>query len=574
MPAEFPSRSISLSSWLRPLSGALVCLAMGGVLCAGQSSVNSNQKAGVAKPVATPLQRPLTDKQRKAQDKKLRRELEASYKHWLDEDVAYIITPEERDAFLHLHTNEERDQFIEQFWARRNPNPDSPYNSYKEEIYRRIAYANEHFAAGIPGWKTDRGRIYITFGKPDEIDSHPAGGQWQRPMWMGGGETSTYPWEDWRYRYIDGIGQEVIWEFVDTCQCGEYHLTMDPSEKDALTYVPGAGLTELESMGMASKTDRFTRADGTHMPNGYGMPANMDEFSRLERYTAAFRPPKVKFTDLEQVVNHNINYNLLPFEVRTDFVKITDDTVLVPLTVQIADHNMTFKEDNQVQESKINIFGRLSTMTGRTVDTFEDVVSLSVPAELLPQYMSQASRYWHGALLKPGLYRLDLVLKDVNSPNKMGTLREAIRVPSYQAGELASSSIMLADQIQKVPTKDVGTGQFIVGDTKVRPVVGSRFHQNESMGIWMQVYNLKLDTKTHKPSATIDWQIVNLANNQTVLDHKEQASQISNAAEQMTLEKTLPLAALKPGSYRLTVKVTDNLAGHSISPESTFTVVR
>ena len=574
MPAEFSFRSISLSSWLRPLSGAFVCLALGGVLCAGQNSVNSNQKAGVAKPVASPLQRPLNDKQRKAEDKKLRKELEASYKHWLDEDVAYIITPEEREAFLHLHTNEERDQFIEQFWARRNPNPDSPYNSYKEEVYRRIAYANEHFAAGIPGWKTDRGRIYITFGKPDEIDSHPAGGQWQRPMWMGGGETSTYPWEDWRYRYIDGIGQEVIWEFVDTCQCGEYHLSMDPSEKDALTYVPGAGMTELESMGMASKTDRFTRADGTHMPTGFGMPADMDEFSRLERYTAAFRPPKVKFTDLEQVVNHNINYNLLPFEVRTDFVKITDDTVLVPLTVQIADQNMTFKDDNHVQESKINIFGRLSTMTGRTVDTFEDVVSLSVPAELLPQYMRESSRYWHGALLKPGVYRLDLVLKDVNSPNKMGTLREAIRVPSYQAGELASSSIMLADQIQKVPTKDVGTGQFIVGDTKVRPVVGSRFHQNQSMGIWMQVYNLKLDTATHKPSATIDWQIVNLANNQTVLDHREQASQISNAAEQMTLEKTLPLAALKPGSYRLTVKVTDNLAGHTISPESTFTVVR
>jgi hypothetical protein len=202
------------------------------------------------------------------------------------------------------------------------------------------------------------------------------------------------------------------------------------------------------------------------------------------------------------------------------------------------------------------------------------VVTLSVPAELLPQYLHQSSRYWHGALLKPGLYRLDMVLKDVNSPNKMGTLREAIRVPAYQAGELAASTIMLADEIQKVPTKDVGTGQFIVGDTKVRPVVGSRFHQNQSMGIWMQVYNLKIDSKTHKPSATIDWQITNLANNQTVLDHTEAASQVNNAAEQMTLEKTLPLTGLKPGSYRLTVKVTDNLAGHSISPQSTFTVVR
>ncbi len=173
-------------------------------------------------------------KQKAKSDKELKKELDSQYRKWLDEDVVYIISPEERSAFLHLATNEEREQFIEQFWQRRNPDPDSADNTFKEEHYRRIAYANEHYSSGIPGWKTDRGRIYIMWGPADEVDSHPAGGSYDRPSQEGGGETSTYPFEDWRYRYLEGIGENVELEFVDPTMSGEYNLTMDPSEKDAL----------------------------------------------------------------------------------------------------------------------------------------------------------------------------------------------------------------------------------------------------------------------------------------------------------------------------------------------------
>ena len=200
---------------------------------------------------------PMRSKKKK-NERALKQELSKPYKKWLDEDVVYIITDEERAAFKQLSNDEERDNFIEAFWQRRDPTPDTEENEYKEEHYQRIAYANEHFAAGVPGWKTDRGRIYIVFGKPDEIDSHPSGGSYERPMDEGGGETSTFPFEDWRYRYIEGIGQEVIVEFVDTCMCGEYHMTMDRSEKDALLMTPNAGLTMWEQMGMANKSQRFS----------------------------------------------------------------------------------------------------------------------------------------------------------------------------------------------------------------------------------------------------------------------------------------------------------------------------
>src|SRR6516225_6043455 len=166
--------------------------------------------------------RPMTEKERRKKEEKLRKELETPYRKWLNEDVAYIISDEERAAFKRLQTDEEREQFIEQFWLRRDPTPDTVENEFKEEHYRRIAYANERYASGIPGWKADRGRIYIMYGPPDEIESHPSGGSYERPAEEGGGETSTYPFEQWRYRYIDGIGQEIIIEFVDTCMCGEY----------------------------------------------------------------------------------------------------------------------------------------------------------------------------------------------------------------------------------------------------------------------------------------------------------------------------------------------------------------
>src|ERR1700682_4267517 len=273
-----------------------------------------------------PKTAPSPQKLDKAQKKKIRKslkELDTPYKQWLNEDVVYIISPAERNAFGQLGTNEEREQFIEQFWLRRSSNPDLPDNEFKEEHYRRIAYANEHFASGIPGWKTDRGRMYIMWGPADEVESHPSGGTYDRPMEEGGGSTSTYPFETWRYRYMEGIGENVIWEFVDPSGSGEYHLTMDPSEKDALLHVPGAGLSLMESMGMASKADRFTRSDGTNLPKTMGgEPASMNEFTRLELYAKIQQAPPVKFKDLESVVTSRIVRDQLHFNWRTDYLKV------------------------------------------------------------------------------------------------------------------------------------------------------------------------------------------------------------------------------------------------------------
>src|SRR5437588_4277148 len=274
----------------------------GSVALLGVAVAQSNKKTSSDSSQRETVAKPMTEKQRKKQEDKLRKELETPYKKWLNEDVGYIISDEERTAFKRLATDDERQTFIEGFWLRRDPTPDTEENEFKEEHYRRIEYANEHYASGIPGWKTDRGRIYITFGPADEIDSHPSGGSYERPPEEGGGTTSTFPFETWRYRYIEDVGSDITIEFVDPTMSGEYRMTMDPSEKDALLYVPGAGLTLMEQMGMSDKTARFNRTDGTHLgvPFG-GETQRMNQFNRLEQFAKLQKAPSVKFKDLESI---------------------------------------------------------------------------------------------------------------------------------------------------------------------------------------------------------------------------------------------------------------------------------
>jgi len=555
---------------------------LAGVMALGFAAVSQAQDKDAKGSEASqtdPLKRPIPEKQRKANAKALKIELSKTYRKWLDEDVRWIITDEEKSAFMQLSNDEERDQFIEAFWQRRDPTPDTEENEFKEEHYRRIAYANEHYAAGIPGWKADRGRIYIVFGPADEIESHPSGGSYERPMEEGGGETSTFPFETWRYRYLEGIGQEVIIEFVDSCMCGDYHMTMDRSEKDALKYTPNAGLTMYEQMGMSSKASRFTGGGIEQLGQS---PFNKDlqtkQFDRLEQFAKLQAAPAVKFKDLLEVVSHKISVNLMPFDVRADFVKVTSDTVLVPVTIQIKNRDVTFQNKDGVERGTVNIFGRVTTLTGKVVQTFEDTVQVDVPAELLPKTAENSSVYWKALPLRisQNRYRLDIAVKDVNG-DRTGSWSHAITIPDFSEDKLSSSTLIIADQMEPVATKNVGTGNFVIGTTKVRPRVAPSdgkpilFKRNQKMNFWMQVYNLSVDEKTHKPSATIEYNVTD-ANNKAVIHTVESTETMGNVGDQVTLQKTLSAANLHPGLYKIEIKVNDNLSKQMVDPTATFAV--
>jgi GWxTD domain-containing protein len=519
------------------------------------------------------IAKPLSDKERRKREEKLRKELETPFRKWLNEDVFYIITDEEKTAFKRLATDDEREQFIEQFWMRRDPTPDTQENEYKEEHYRRIAYSNERFASGIPGWKTDRGRIYITFGPADEVEDHPSGGTYQRPIEEGGGTTSTFPFQKWRYRYIEGIGNDVIIEFVDTTMTGEFRMTMDPSEKDALLYVPNAGLTLMEQMGMASKVDRFTRTDGTRLGVGtQALPARMNQFERLQQFALLQKPPQVKFKDLEASVNSKIQFNVLPIQVRTDFVKLTNATVMTYVTIQMNKADLQFKTTDNIAKAMVNIYARITSMTRRPVNIWETPVVIETPAQMLAEASKGKAIYQNAVPLPPGTYRVNVVAKDVVGGN-MNNYEMAITVPRFEDERLGSSSLILADLIEKVPTKNIGAGQFVIGTSKVRPRVTESYTQAEKMGIYLALYNFQADEATKKPNGTIDYEIVNAANNEKVIEFSENVTDVPGASTtSVTIEKLLPLQNFAPGKYTLKLKVTDKLSNQSLTQTASFNV--
>ncbi|MBS1842098.1 MAG: GWxTD domain-containing protein [Acidobacteria bacterium] len=511
-----------------------------------------------------------TEKQRKKQIRKAKDELGDSLAHIIEEDMIYILTKEERDAFYRLGTNEEREQYIEILWQRRNPNPDSATNEFKEEHYRRIAYANEHFSSGIPGWKTDRGHVYIVWGPPEEIESHPTGGTYDRPMWQGGGSTPTYNWELWRYRHMESVGDNIELEFVDPSGSGEYHLTTDPGEKDACAHVSSCGESISEILSGRGKADRFSNTNGTTLPAPLGgIPANEGEFERSERYVRVLGPPPVHFKDVVTEVSSRVLRNQMDVSYDVAFLRATTDSIIVPVTLQIPNGQMSYRTKDGVHSSIVNVYTRVTTPGGRVVQTSEEAVAHDVPDSLFQKSLAQSSLYQKSVPLHPGLYRLDIVVKDVESGN-VAVINTSLSVPRYEEGVLNASTLILADKIESVPTGEIGSGQFVVGSYKVRPRLSRSFTNAENLGIFLQLYNLKTDSVFRETSVSTTYRL--LRDKQQIWSSVERSGSIPREGEQVTLNRRLPLAAFAPGKYTLEIKVTDQISKQTVTRTADFEI--
>src|SRR6267378_3921387 len=417
-------------------------------------------------------------------------ELKKAYKDWLEKDVAYVITDEERKAFKKLQTDEERERFIEEFWRRRDPDPDTDENEFKEEYYERIAYANEHFASGIPGWKTDRGRIWIMYGKPDERETHPMGGNYERPSYEGGGQTTTYPFETWFYRYLPGVGSGVEIEFVDPTGSGEYRIARNPSEKDPLLNIPGAGLTLSEQLGLSSKTDRVAGLSQYGM-NNY-QRAQDSPFARLQLLADLSRAPQIKFNDLASAVNTGvIEENPLNFDLRVDFFRQSDERVITAFTIQAENKDLVFQDSGGLQQARMNIFGRITSVAGRRVGIFEDPVVTQATPQELTEAKDRKSAYQKAVPLAPGTYKIDVIVRDVAS-GATGIKHMGFTVPKYDSAKLSTSTLVLAAKLESLNDQPA-VGQFVIGQTKVIPNVSGIYQKGQPVGVYLQVYNAGID---------------------------------------------------------------------------------
>ena len=476
------------------------------------------------------------------------------YKKWLTEDVPGIITEAEKDAFSKLTTNEERENFIQTFWDRRDPNPDTEENEYREQYYERIAYANEHFASGIPGSKTDRGRIYITWGKPDSVESRPSGGSYDRPSYEGGGSTTTYPFEIWFYRHLEGVSSGIEIEFVDRTGTGEYRIARNSSEKDALATTPGFGKNESTNLAPTYQREQdniFTK---------------MGILKDLEK------GPPVKFSDLEGVNIDSpvIDNNPLAFDLRIDYFRQSDDRVITTFTVQTSNKELKFESSGGLETATLNILGRITTVANKRGGLFEDSVTTNATSSELVELRDKNSIYQKAVALAPGLYKVGVIVRDVGTGNK-GVVNMGFTVPRYDEKTLSASSLVLTSGLRLTDNNDTGQ-RFVIGNTKVIPNLGGVYKQGQEVGIYMQVYNAGLDQTTLRPAVDVEYILTKKG--KEILRQTEDWSGISDSGRRLTLARLLPTSVMQTGDYEVKVLIKDRVGGQVIESSGKFTITQ
>ncbi|HSR51890.1 MAG TPA: GWxTD domain-containing protein [Acidobacteriota bacterium] len=502
-----------------------------------------------------------------AQDFQAQEEKVDYYQRWLREDVAYIITEEEREVFEELSTAEEKDAFIEQFWRRRDKTPGSGANETRQEHYRRIAYANEHFKSGIDGWATDRGRIYIVLGPPDSIERHPTGGRYARPLKEGGGTTTALPYEVWTYNYVEHLGRAAQIEFVDPLSTGEYRIALHDSEKDALLYVGGQGQTLGEQVGLTTRAGRIRNAQ--HM-RGLGLEGDSplregdNPFERLQSYFDLRRPPQFRFPDLQAHTEVRVSYQSFPLQLQVHRMWMTPDRVLAAASLHLPASQVRFQRSG-LWQAEIDLYGEVETLGGRIDYQFEDrLLAHSVDAEGDLVYQKKIP-------LEPGRYKLTLVARDAHS-GKLATAQTSIRVPEAP-DSLWMSDVVLASQMRPMPGETGLSEAFATRmGLKVYPQARSRFPRGSRMAFAFEVYGFAADSSSGKPD--VDWSYALAGEDvswQEAAMHQQRNLGLRRDA--LTAAFFVTTADLEPGRYQLLIEVRDRISGQSVRSREPFQVV-
>ena len=516
---------------------------------------------------------PLFAQSDKAQEARQQEEREDYYRKWLVEDAVYIISQSEKEVFQKLQTPDEKDQFIEQFWYRRDPDLRTSANEFKEEHYRRMAYANERFTSGVPGWRTDRGRIYIIHGDPVEIEKHQDGESYQRPPHEGGGFTVVYAFQVWRYRYIEGMGSNIEIEFVDPSGSGEFRLARNAWEKDARLFVAGSGLTIAEELGLAERGDRAYWSPAT-ADTYAGMSHRVADnpFLRYENFIRVQRPPTIQYKDLQELVKINLSYEQIPFQVRPDYFALNEQSVLVPVTVEIENKDLTFQSENGMQVARVVIYGIVTSITNRVASEFEHDLILSYRPEEMTSALQSRSIYQKVVLVEKKVrHRLDLVVKDLATGNT-GVTRIALIPPDFVEEGLRASSLILSDFVQYVEDPARLGEMFVIGDLKVRPNPSKKFSAHKPFGVYLQIYNAQVDQNSFRPSLAVRFRIMKDGKQVKYWSDEGGESVQFSSGQRIVLLKPLSIIGLDPAHYQVQIEIEDQIGGKSLSLSDSFWV--
>lgn len=495
----------------------------------------------------------------------VKQEPNKAYKQWIT-DHDPILTQSERDAWKKLATDEEREKFIEEIWRSRDPDPDTTENEFKDQFYERVAYANEHFSSGKPGRLTDRGRIYIKFGKPDSVESHPTGGSYERESWEGGGSTTTYPFERWFYRYLPNVRSGVQLEFVDPTGTGEFRLARNPDEKDALLHM-GGGPTLAELAGFESRADRLMNVGGYGMVNYRRADQSPFEVMDLMRGLEADQPNTRNYVGTG-TNTPTVDDSTIDFDVQFAFFRFGPNRVVAFLTLQTDNSQLTFSDSGGLQTARMNIFASVTSVANRPAGKFEDAVTTTATAEELSSANMRKSAYGRAFTIEPGRHKIDIFVRDMKS-GALGVRRIGFEAPQYPEDRLSASDIVLAAKLVKVEA-GAAVGQFVIGTNKVLPNVSRVFRRNDPVGVYLQVYNAAIDQTTLRPAA--DAEYVLLKDGKEVSKQKEEWLQVNDAGQRITLTRMIDSRSLTPGEYEIQVRIRDHVTGQAIAPSAKFSI--
>lgn len=479
---------------------------------------------------------------------------------WLEEIASYIITKSEREVYETLTTSEERVRFIDGFWRRRDPTPETPENEYKTEHYRRLAYANRFLGSGRPGWRTDQGRIYILLGPPDIIDSDPMGRQMHQ-----------YPTEVWIYRRPahPRLPPNMEIAFVDRYLTGEYELSFNllqdadaTRQLEALMDEPYLDAAMLQEM----RAWNFGRTGTVHY--GEGMS---HELERLNELALVSQIPERQLQPLATEVRTRVSFGggSIEGERQIDFYRASDGRVCTPVTFRVPYRDFTFLEKPDQYESRFDVFGRVLGPDGQVVDEFNREERITLPRDRLDVVETDHLLYQLIFYVPPGEYDLELAVRD-NASNTIRTAVDTLRVPDFEQQSLALSSVVLADQIVKMDSPPpAGTKEpFMFGEFEAVPNFARTFSSRGALNLYFEAYNLALDDEG-KNSLKLSYRF-----QREGARYREVPATYLYPTDQpqRSIMSAIPLKDFIPGDYTLVIEVTDQVSGKTATAEEGFQV--
>lgn len=455
-------------------------------------------------------------------------------KQWLDEVVPYIITDAEKSVFLSLPNEVERGKFINQFWEKRDPDPNTPENEFKMAYYKRIAIANKVFSTGKKdGWRTDRGKIFILLGPPQEIqyDSMPI----QSALSYYHGDR-----EIWNYWGLENprLPYNLEFVFVDKFGSGDYIFE------------------ESLNVGQFGRTI-------------YDINALSYHFDRLEILAEAMKNPFESRKKIEGIVSTHVSYDLIPIVTNTFCLKGTSQKTYIPLVSDILYANLS----NKVIEDKcyfsLNFLVNVSDQQDRLVFQKSKDINFHFMPEDLPSPENRRYRFQTSCFLPPGDYALNLIVLD-NFGGKIGTVNKSLTVPDFNKGGMILSDIVLSPESftreGALPEERQGSRQQLQAFTGM----SNAFRSGDEMHVYFEVYNLLLDQKSQKNRVHMEYQILQ---DEKVLANPSQTDVLPSQQKDCKVRTSLKIKNFQPGDYILRIKVSDENAGASVIGQTSFRVI-